>query len=320
MTNGWGDERGAEQRAGGVDTPVHPTARPKVAVLFPCVHPSTQRAPGEGRLWRDEVAGRPLYLPRSSLSESHRIRSHRPSGQLFNFVVVNARLDTMFKTLTTQRGVFQKVGVRETSSSIIAIREIRSPGFPSRWRRRRRSVSTVMVPMVTRRERASEQAERAKPARNSTHTFLSHGFFLVQATTTRTSHVVQAADRPLWFPGAAPPSYLDGSVAGDRGFDPIGLGAEPRAMAWYRAAELVHARWAMLGVAGILAQEVVHPEQWWYTSGLPENLPAIEVGGKMNIGGLLAWEFLLMHWVELRRWQDIQKPGSVNSVRRRRCL
>ena len=69
----------------------------------------------------------------------------------------------------------------------------------------------------------------------------------------------------------------------------------------------------MLGVAGILAQEVVHPEQWWYTSGLPENLPAIEVGGKMNIGGLLAWEFLLMHWVELRRWQDIRKPGSVNS-------
>ena len=101
-------------------------------------------------------------------------------------------------------------------------------------------------------------------------------------------------------------------------------------MAWYRAAELVHARWAMLGVAGILAQEIIHPEQWWYvvhtsllslierrmltpstslfsvrryTSGLPENLPAIEVGGKMNIGGLLAWEFLLMHWVELRRWQ-----------------
>lgn len=40
-----------------------------------------------------------------------------------------------------------------------------------------------------------------------------------------------------------------------------------------------------------------------YTSGLPENLPDIEVGGKMNIGGLLAWEFLLMHWVEVRRWQ-----------------
>ena len=33
----------------------------------------------------------------------------------------------------------------------------------------------------------------------------------------------------------------------------------------------------------------------------------------MNLGGLLAWEFLLMHWVELRRWQDIRKPGSVNT-------
>jgi len=126
---------------------------------------------------------------------------------------------------------------------------------------------------------------------------------ITRAATQQRSVSVRAANRPLWFPGAAPPSYLDGSVAGDRGFDPIGLGAEPRAMAWYRAAELVHARWAMLGVAGILAQEITHPEQWWYTSGLPENLPAIEVGGKMNIGGLLAWEFLLMHWVEVRRWQ-----------------
>eukprot|EP00889_Picochlorum_renovo_P007373 jgi/Picre1/34403/NNA_001872.t1 len=125
--------------------------------------------------------------------------------------------------------------------------------------------------------------------------------------------VAAAADRPLWAPGVEPPTYLDGSLAGDRGFDPIGLGADPKALNWYRAAELVHARWAMLGVAGILAQEIVRPEQWWYTSGLPENLPAIEVGGKMNLGGLLAWEFLLMHWVEVRRWQDIRKHGSVNT-------
>lgn len=26
----------------------------------------------------------------------------------------------------------------------------------------------------------------------------------------------------------------------------------------------MHARWAMLGVAGILAQEITHPEQFWY--------------------------------------------------------
>ena len=33
----------------------------------------------------------------------------------------------------------------------------------------------------------------------------------------------------------------------------------------------------------------------------------------VNAGGILAWEFLLMHFVEVRRWQDIRKKDSVNS-------
>lgn len=32
------------------------------------------------------------------------------------------------------------------------------------------------------------------------------------------------ADRPLWFPGAKAPEWLDGSLVGDYGFDPFGLG------------------------------------------------------------------------------------------------
>lgn len=36
---------------------------------------------------------------------------------------------------------------------------------------------------------------------------------------------------------------------------------------------------------------------------------------QVNMGGLLAWEFLLMHWVEVRRWQDYKNFGSVNEVR-----
>jgi hypothetical protein len=29
----------------------------------------------------------------------------------------------------------------------------------------------------------------------------------------------------------------------------------------------VHARWAMLGAAGVLAQEIVKPDVFWYTAG-----------------------------------------------------
>ncbi|CAN1142303.1 Chlorophyll a-b binding protein CP29.2, chloroplastic [Linum perenne] len=32
------------------------------------------------------------------------------------------------------------------------------------------------------------------------------------------------SDRPLWYPGAQAPAWLDGSLVGDYGFDPFGLG------------------------------------------------------------------------------------------------
>lgn len=32
------------------------------------------------------------------------------------------------------------------------------------------------------------------------------------------------SDRPVWFPGVEPPEWLDGTMVGDRGFDPFGLG------------------------------------------------------------------------------------------------
>lgn len=69
----------------------------------------------------------------------------------------------------------------------------------------------------------------------------------------------------------------------------------------------------MLGVAGILVQELVHPEIFWYESGLPQNIPGNPlIGDPVNPGGLLAWEFVLMHFVEVLRWQDYRNPGSVN--------
>ena len=36
-----------------------------------------------------------------------------------------------------------------------------------------------------------------------------------------------------WLPGSTPPPYLDGSLPGDVGFDPLGLGEDPEALKWY---------------------------------------------------------------------------------------
>lgn len=85
--------------------------------------------------------------------------------------------------------------------------------------------------------------------------------------------------------------------------DPLGLGANEERLAWFAEAERVHCRWAMLGVAGILAQEITHPDVFWYTSGAEVKLP-------FNLAGLVAFELFAMHWVESKRGYDVLKPGS----------
>lgn len=119
------------------------------------------------------------------------------------------------------------------------------------------------------------------------------------------ARTVMAADRPLWLPGSTPPAHLDGSMAGDFGWDPLGLGANPEAMKWFRESELQHSRWAMLGVAGILGQEIIRPDVFWYEAATKVDLP-------INPLGLVAFEAFAMHYVEVRRGQDRKKPGSVN--------
>lgn len=55
------------------------------------------------------------------------------------------------------------------------------------------------------------------------------------------------------------------SLAGDYGFDPLGLGEDPESLRWYVQAELVHARFAMLGVAGILLTDVSDSEPFLFS-------------------------------------------------------
>eukprot|EP01023_Acetabularia_acetabulum_P009499 TRINITY_DN1426_c0_g2_i1.p1 TRINITY_DN1426_c0_g2~~TRINITY_DN1426_c0_g2_i1.p1 ORF type:complete len:301 (-),score=101.62 TRINITY_DN1426_c0_g2_i1:265-1167(-) len=51
------------------------------------------------------------------------------------------------------------------------------------------------------------------------------------------------------------PAYLTGDLAGDYGYDPLGLGKDPEQVQKYRAFELIHARWAMLAAAGMIIPE-----------------------------------------------------------------
>lgn len=106
-----------------------------------------------------------------------------------------------------------------------------------------------------------------------------------------------------WLPGSEAPAHLKNSnLPGNYGFDPLGLGANSERLTWFAEAERVHCRWAMLGVAGVLAQEITHPDQFWYTSSAEIDIP--------NLTGLVAFELFLMHWVESKRGYDVLKPGS----------
>jgi light-harvesting complex I chlorophyll a/b binding protein 4 len=112
-----------------------------------------------------------------------------------------------------------------------------------------------------------------------------------------------------WLPGSDSPAYLDGSLPGDNGFDPLNLGEDAENLKWYVQAELQNGRWAMLGVAGIIIPEALTKAgilsvPVWYEAGAAEYaIPNTT---------LFIIEFLLFHYVEVRRWQDIRFPGSVN--------
>jgi len=118
------------------------------------------------------------------------------------------------------------------------------------------------------------------------------------------------ADRPVWYPGKAPAAHLDGSLPGDYGFDPLSLSADPEMRKWMVQAELQHARWAMLGVAGIVAPELLTKIG---IADLPNWIDAATYEYWAPGGTLFFIQMAMFNWAEIRRWQDMKNPGSVNT-------
>jgi len=109
-----------------------------------------------------------------------------------------------------------------------------------------------------------------------------------------------------WLPGNPRPAYLDGSAPGDFGFDPLGFGEVPENLERFKESELIHARWAMLAVPGVLIPEAlgygnwVSAQKWAATPGGQ----ATYLGNPVPWGTLpiiLAVEFVAVAFAESQR-------------------
>merc|ERR1719382_819053 len=117
-------------------------------------------------------------------------------------------------------------------------------------------------------------------------------------------------------------AYLDPSLPGNYGFDPLGL-SDPEgaggfiAPSWLAYAEIIHARWAMLAIAGVVTPEylgmmgVIPAETGvpWFLSGVIP--PAGSFDYWCDPYSLFLGEMTLMGFAEIRRIQDYRKPGSM---------
>jgi light-harvesting complex I chlorophyll a/b binding protein 3 len=135
---------------------------------------------------------------------------------------------------------------------------------------------------------------------------------------------VDRSQDTLWFASDQSLSYLDGTLAGDYGFDPLGL-SDPEGAGgfispqWISYAELIHARFAMLGVAGVATPELlgrwgIIPESTalpWYESGVIEPLSA-GFDYWADPYTLFFGQVVLMGFAEFRRWGDYDNPGSLS--------
>lgn len=90
----------------------------------------------------------------------------------------------------------------------------------------------------------------------------------IRSTRAGLKSMSMSEERSLALPFDPKPVNLDGTLAGDVGFDPAGftnsppkawlIGGEENSIKWYREAEIVHSRVAMLAVVGMIFPSIFH--------------------------------------------------------------
>jgi len=104
------------------------------------------------------------------------------------------------------------------------------------------------------------------------------------------------------------PEKLDGTMAGDKGFDPMGLSEIQQDLTYARWAELKHGRVAMLAIVGLVTQTYVHLPGAIYQNADP-------FGAVSSVGlGANAQIFAAIGCVELANFYkhyDGSEPGDI---------
>merc|ERR1712060_239822 len=99
------------------------------------------------------------------------------------------------------------------------------------------------------------------------------------------SYKMEAVKVGNWCPGSVRPAYLDQTLPGDFGFDPLGLGAVPGAQGLerFRECEIFHGRWCMLAIVGMAAREgqCNHPQKKWTAVSMP--FPSLGGAGSLRV-------------------------------------
>lgn len=125
------------------------------------------------------------------------------------------------------------------------------------------------------------------------------------------------------LPFATAPATLDGSMLGDVGFDPWGFSTtpvgpwflgdnqRPTGLNWYREAELMHGRIAMIATIGFLGPELFGtlPGNEWTGVDAFSNTNPLAAFTQVPALGLLQI-FALASWLEIKRIQYIKEEGK----------